>query len=458
MDRAQLSAAELAEEIARERDAARATSSGAEGAVRDPDADPDSLSAHSGSTLSERPGSATGIVVDDEDGGQPGPSDIEDPSSPAADGSVVVEDESADESDESPDEDELERAAIVAGAPAECDITSVVAIAASVGHQHEPLDYGPKASETLRLRAHTWRDFDLFAFADDIGPERCGERGGGPLMALGVAILDRHGVFERLGVERDSCAAFLAGLHCLYMRRGGIYHGPMHAADVLQAAGVLLDELHPHSLPEGATPETREAEPGAGPAGGDGDGGTGTGAGTGRRRARLDDLQAFALVIGAAIHDVYHPGVTNAFRAAQDDDQARRFGGVSVNENEHLFIALALLANPATDAAAGLGDAQRARLTRMLRQGVLHTDMANHAALMRDFRECAAAAREDPNHPWWSDEDATRAMGADGYPHKTQDSLVSAVLHLADISNTARPAPLFHAWAKMLQHEFQAQG
>ena len=458
VDRAQLSAVELAEEIARERDAARAPSSGAEGAVRDPDADPDSLSAHSGSTLSERPPSATGIVVDDEDGGQPGPFDIEDPSSPAADGSVVVEDESADESDESPDEDELERAAIVAGAPAECDITSVVAIAASVGHQHEPLDYGPKASETLRLRAHTWRDFDLFAFADDIGPERCGERGGGPLMALGVAILDRHGVFERLGVERDSCAAFLAGLHCLYMRRGGIYHGPMHAADVLQAAGVLLDELHPHSLPEGATPETREAEPGAGPAGGDGDGGTGTGAGTGRRRARLDDLQAFALVIGAAIHDVYHPGVTNAFRAAQDDDQARRFGGVSVNENEHLSIALALLANPATDAAAGLGDAQRARLTRMLRHGVLHTDMANHAALMRDFRECAAAAREDPNHPWWSDEDATRAMGADGYPHKTQDSLVSAVLHLADISNTARPAPLFHAWAKMLQHEFQAQG
>ena len=35
---------------------------------------------------------------------------------------------------------------------------------------------------------------------------------------------------------------------------------------------------------------------------------------------------------------------------------------------------------------------------------------------------------------------------------------MSAVLHLADISNTARPAPLFHAWAKMLQHEFQAQG
>ena len=111
-----------------------------------------------------------------------------------------------------------------------------------------------------------------------------------------------------------------------------------------------------------------------------------------------------------------------------------------------------------TDAATGLDDAQRARLTRMLRHGVLHTDMANHAALMRDFRECAAAARDDPNHPWWSDEDATRAMAANGYPHKTQDSLVSAVLHLADISNTARPSPLFHAWARMLQHEFQAQG
>lgn len=32
------------------------------------------------------------------------------------------------------------------------------------------------------------------------------------------------------------------------------------------------------------------------------------------------------------------------------------------------------------------------------------------------------------------------------------------MLHLADLSNTARPAPLFHQWAELLQHEFHAQG
>ena len=263
---------------------------------------------------------------------------------------------------------------IIAGAPPECDIESVVAIAAAASYDDTP-DYGPAAMETLRLRAHTWRGFDLFKFAEDIGPERRGERGGGPLMAVGVAILDRHGIFDRLGVERDSCAAFLAGLHCLYMRRGGIYHGPMHAADVLQAAGVLLDELHPHVLPDGAEPEPREL-----------DGSLHAG-----KRARLDDVQAFALVLCAAIHDVYHPGVTNAFRAAQDYEQSRRFGS-SINENEHLSIALALLANPSTDASSGLRDAQRTRLERMIKHGVLHTDMANHAALMQDFKDCAAVA------------------------------------------------------------------
>ena len=55
--------------------------------------------------------------------------------------------------------------------------------------------------------------------------------------------------------------------------------------------------------------------------------------------------------------------------------------------------------------------------------------------------------------------DATDAMiGTTKYPYESCDCLVSAVLHLADISNTARPSPLFHAWAKQLQHEFHAQG
>ena len=93
--------------------------------------------------------------------------------------------------------------------------------------------------------------------------------------------------------------------------RGGIYHGPLHAADVLEAAGVLLDELHPM---EG---------------GGGGGGGAGSGvgaAGAGAGGPRLSDLQALALVLGAAMHDVYHPGVTNAFRVAQWDDTASRRG------------------------------------------------------------------------------------------------------------------------------------
>ena len=248
VDRAQLSAAELAEEIAREKDsAARAgTLSGVPRWVprwvprvpRDRGGPDDSLS--------ERPGSAAGVVDDDGE---------RDPSTRTFFSRPRRQRRRRGRGRRVPGRGRAgARTRRYAGAPAvEMVVGSVVAIAASVGHAHEPPDYGPKASETLRLRAHTWRDFDMFAFADDLGPERCGERGGGPLMAVGVAILDRHGVFERLGVERDSCAAFFAGLHCLYMRRGGIYHGPMHAADVLQAAGVLLDELHPHSLPEGAT-------------------------------------------------------------------------------------------------------------------------------------------------------------------------------------------------------------
>ena len=232
VDRAQLSAAELAEEIAREKDAARARLSGPTVGAEVSRA-PFGIPAvgRSRRLLPDPPRPSSSTTT----GSRESTRTLRLPAATAASSSRTTR-------TTSPRTRTSWSARRSSPArPRSATLSPCTAIAASVGHAHEPPDYGPKASETLRLRAHTWRDFDMFAFADDIGPERCGERGGGPLMALGVAILDRHGVFERLGVERDSCAAFLAGLHCLYMRRGGMYHGPMHAADVLQAAGVLLD-------------------------------------------------------------------------------------------------------------------------------------------------------------------------------------------------------------------------
>ena len=69
-----------------------------------------------------------------------------------------------------------------------------------------------------------------------------------------------------------------------------------------------------------------------------------------------------AFLLSAAVHDLSHPGVTNDFLVRSGHALAARHGGGGgggVNERHHVASFLSLLQDPATDAFAGLGEADQ---------------------------------------------------------------------------------------------------
>eukprot|EP00951_Prasinocladus_malaysianus_P048070 scaffold654295_cov50-Prasinocladus_malaysianus.AAC.1 len=70
-----------------------------------------------------------------------------------------------------------------------------------------------------------------------------------------------------------------------------------------------------------------------------------------------DDLKAkvymLAAVLGAAAHDVLHPGYNNAFLVRTDSPVACKHNDQSVLENESLATALEMIRNPDLNFLAG---------------------------------------------------------------------------------------------------------
>ena len=73
--------------------------------------------------------------------------------------------------------------------------------------------------------------------------------------------------------------------------------------------------------------------------------------------------QVLAFLLAAAVHDLAHPGLTNDFLARSGHALAARHnrgsGGGGVNERHHIASFLSLLDDPATDAFAGLSEADQ---------------------------------------------------------------------------------------------------
>lgn len=104
-------------------------------------------------------------------------------------------------------------------------------------------------------------------------------------------------------LQRQQVVAFLQALERHY--RPNPYHNSTHAADVTQAAAIIL-----RSLRTGVTGITQ--------------------------------LEVCACILGAAVHDLAHPGVNNDFLINSRDSNALVYNDRSVNENFHVSTAFTL--------------------------------------------------------------------------------------------------------------------
>lgn len=186
-----------------------------------------------------------------------------------------------------------------------------------------------------------------------------------------------------------------------------------------------------------------------------------------RSQALFLRLEEFALLVAALCHDVGHPGLSNDFLVQTSHDLAIRYNDTSPLENMHCATLFELVKNVHMDILASFSREFQKEVRNICIESILSTDAVHHVRLVKDLqmfcemnsellehvRQLVDRVGEDGAGCWPPPElsEATREVEA-------RRMLCCCSLHLADISNPAKPFEVCRQWGHLILEEFFSQG
>ncbi|XP_022114733.1 calcium/calmodulin-dependent 3',5'-cyclic nucleotide phosphodiesterase 1 isoform X2 [Pieris rapae] len=232
--------------------------------------------------------------------------------------------------------------------------------------------------------------FDVFALHD--------ASAGYPVKYLGYELLNRYGMIHKFKVQPPTLENFLSRIEEGYCKFHNPYHNNLHAADVAQTVHYMLCQ-------------------------------------TGLMNW-LSDLEIFATLVAAIVHDFEHTGTTNNFHVMSGSDTALLYNDRAVLENHHISAAFRLLKEEENNILLNLSRDEFREFRTLVIDMVLATDMSFHFQQLKNMRSLITLAE----------------------PTVDKSKAVSLVLHCCDISHPAKRWDLHHRWTMSLLDEFFLQG
>ncbi|KAM9337584.1 dual specificity calcium/calmodulin-dependent 3',5'-cyclic nucleotide phosphodiesterase 1A [Symphorus nematophorus] len=250
------------------------------------------------------------------------------------------------------------------------------------------LNYPPNVITVIK-HVDTW-SFDVFALNDASGEHA--------LKFVFYELLTRYDLINRFKVPVSALISFVDSLEVGYSKHKNPYHNLIHAADVTQTIHYLL-------LKTGMV-------------------------------HWLTELEIFAIIFAAAIHDFEHTGTTNNFHIQTRSDTAMLYNDRAVLENHHVSAAYRLLQDDdEMNILSNLSKDDWRELRTLVVEMVLATDMSCHFQQIKAMKSLL----QQPEVI-----DKPKAL--------------SLMLHTADISHPAKRWDLHHRWTTSLLEEFFRQG
>ncbi|XP_004542984.2 dual specificity calcium/calmodulin-dependent 3',5'-cyclic nucleotide phosphodiesterase 1A isoform X1 [Maylandia zebra] len=232
--------------------------------------------------------------------------------------------------------------------------------------------------------------FDVFALNEASGDHA--------LKFIFYELLTRYDLISRFKIPISAVVSFVEALEVGYSKHKNPYHNLVHAADVTQTVHYLL-------LKTGMV-------------------------------HWLTELEIFAMIFAAAVHDYEHTGTTNNFHIQTRSDTAILYNDRSVLESHHVSAAYRLLQDDdEMNILYNLSKDDWRELRALVVEMVLATDMSCHfqqVKAMKNFLQ--------------------QPEGID------KPKALSLLLHTADISHPAKTWDLHHRWTTSLLEEFFRQG
>uniref|UniRef100_F6YI11 Phosphodiesterase n=1 Tax=Ornithorhynchus anatinus TaxID=9258 RepID=F6YI11_ORNAN len=250
------------------------------------------------------------------------------------------------------------------------------------------LSYPPAVIEALK-NVDKW-SFDVFTLNDASGDHA--------LKFIFYELLTRYDLISRFKIPISALVSFVEALEVGYSKHKNPYHNLMHAADVTQTVHYLLYKTGVANW--------------------------------------LTELEIFAIIFSAAIHDYEHTGTTNNFHIQTRSDSAILYNDRSVLESHHVSAAYRLLQeDEEMNILSNLSKDDWREFRALVIEMVMATDMSCHFQQIKAMK----SALQQPEEI-----DKPKAL--------------SLMLHTADISHPAKAWDLHHRWTMSLLEEFFRQG
>lgn len=228
-----------------------------------------------------------------------------------------------------------------------------------------------------------------------------------PLAAITVQALRSLGLFESgLGtIDNKTVCNYMLEVEKHYLPEIQVpYHNRLHGCDVVQTVFSILhlDEAMLHGLA---------------------------------------DISLLALIIGAAVHDIGHPGLNNSYHVNTRSELAIRYNDRSVLENFHASTAISLLHRKELNFLSSLPPEQDTVFRNLIIDMILATDLANHFENLSHFDSVIATRKT-----------------IDFTESADNELVCSMILHGADIGCVAKDWEVYQPWVCRLFEEFYRQG
>jgi hypothetical protein len=218
---------------------------------------------------------------------------------------------------------------------------------------------------------------------------------------------------EKFHLSFKIWSQFTAKIEQIMNRNNNPYHGFYHLIDVTQACFVFIDDFECSIF--------------------------------------FDDVNMFSIIVGSLIHDLDHPGTTNAYQVNRQSSLAIVYNDNSVLENHHCAIAFQIFKDPNTNIFCGIDSTVSKRVRKEVIEIVLCTDIAVHFSMLPELETCIQ--KNELNVSIAKSLEVAKVLQS-----KDKLMLMKSVLHASDISNPLRLWNSCKKWSDLVMQEFFAQG
>lgn len=233
-----------------------------------------------------------------------------------------------------------------------------------------------------------------------------------PLMYLTAALFEIHELHEEFRIDRVVLRNFLFLLDEGYLANP--YHNSSHAADVVNSVNYLI---------------TRLAD--------------------GQIRDTLTNLEFYAALVAAAIHDFRHPGKSNNYLIKAKHELAIQYNDRSILESMHVAETFFIMRNPQCDIFGRMKDKPYREIRKAIIEMVLSTDLSMHLQLVGNLK--AIIIQSETNGGLIPEAERNKLVS-------DPMMIMKVVIKCADIGHAAKKRKLHVMWSSLIIEEFFLQG